>query len=110
MTSVTLKDNIYTFTLIRDSKKVVYEFTRAYCIILCMEKEANLELDTREKILGPAFDGMLYWIDVGFPGEWRAFWLSEEEFDILEPMLIEEENKHHYDMIDSYFASPAKSA
>ena len=98
MSTVTLRDNVYTFTLIRESKRVVYEFTRMYCIILCAEKESNLEVHTRDKILGPAFDGILYWIDVSFPGERRFFWLSKEDFDILEPMLIEEEDKHRCDI------------
>jgi hypothetical protein len=87
--SITLKENIYTIALVRDSKPVVYEFTRRYHLIIYHANERSLAPSYREKILGPAFDGIIYWIDVSFPGERHFIWISKDEFEVLQPMMEE---------------------
>ena len=50
----------------------------------------------RAKIEGPAFEGVLYYICVEpFQGEDILIWLSKEEFDILDPMLMEIEEERY---------------
>ena len=101
--TLTLKYNIYTLTLIREGKPLVYKFSRRYHVIIYHTDETSLEPSEREKILGPAFDGIIYWIDVSFPGERQFIWISKDEFDILEPILAEEEEKYYYESADAYW-------
>jgi len=83
----TLKYNIYTLTVIREGKPLVYKFTRRYHVIIYHTDETSLEPSEREKILGPAFDGIVYWIDVSFPGERQFIWISKDEFMVLQPLM-----------------------
>jgi hypothetical protein len=87
MTTIVFDNNEYTITLIREGKKVEYKFL-ASCGTLCIEKEADVMPDVREKIIGSAFDGMLYYIyfhSISGKDE-THIWLSKEEFDILDPL------------------------
>ena len=84
MTDVILKDNIYTFRIVRDGQKVEHDFL-ASTVALCIEKEEGSDPIRRSKILGPACEGMLHYIYVTpFQGEETFIWLSVEEFEILD--------------------------
>ena len=102
--TITLKDKIFTITLMRAGKPVVYKFTRMYHIILYSENETDLDPSQREKIVGPAFNGVVYWIDVCFI-EQHYIWISKEEFDILYPMLSSIYDHIHMTVIDDLIHS-----
>ena len=87
--TISLENNTYIFTLWRDGKKVVHEFENYY-VLVCMGNELSLSPADRAKIGEPAFDGYYYYIYVQpRDGEEIFIWLSEEEFQILEPMHYE---------------------
>lgn len=90
-----MNDNIYTITLIRDAKPIVYKFTRRYHVIIYHANETSLEPSEREKIIGVSFEGIIYWIDVSFPGERQFIWISKNEFELLQPMLEDIDDKEY---------------
>ena len=104
--TLTFKDNTYTFTLLRDDKEVVHKFNRTYHVIVCGELETSVLIPARAKILGPAYDGKLYWIDATrFKGEETFIWLSKEEFEILYPMYKHIEDQIYYNEFNDSICS-----
>lgn len=79
--TVTYKDLIYTVTLFRETT-VVYYLNSFWHLLAVPESGASYY---REKVLGPAYDGMIYmFYRFGLYSEY--LWLSKEEYDILLPI------------------------
>jgi hypothetical protein len=105
------KNDTYTFTLWRDDKKVVHEFCGfsvsinekhetvihgASSVQIHMAPEASFDAVDLAKINGPSCDGNFYYIYIEpCQGEGIMIWLSKEEFDILEPILIDIEETRY---------------
>jgi len=83
------EDGIYTFTLWRDGKKVVHTL-KGFCVGVHSEPEDGLQPSLRAKVDGPSFDGILYYIWVEeFNGDENFIWISKNEFELLDAILIE---------------------
>jgi len=78
--TVTYKDGIHTVTLVRE-KNVVYELKNYF---LCAVPESTASY-YRDKVQGPAYDEMLYFIYKAAPDP-EYLWLHKEEYDSLWPM------------------------
>ena len=78
---VTDKDGNYTVTLLRETT-VVYYLNSFWHLLAVPESGASYY---REKVLGPAYDGMIYmFYRFGLNPDY--LWLSKEEYDILLPI------------------------
>jgi len=88
---MTYNDGIYTVTLQRQTK-ILYNL-EGYHLLALPESTASYY---REKVLGPAYDGMLYMFYKG-PGDPDYIWLSKEEYDTLLPIYNEIHPPGDYD-------------
>jgi hypothetical protein len=127
--TLTFKDEIYTFTLRRNGKKVIHEFGSYPVLVKDQDKsvihgvsfvtigsieERTILPAARAKIDGPAFDGILYYICAQpFQGEDIVIWLSKEESEVLQPILddIQEEEfqKNEYQFTRTTLKDMAKN-
>jgi hypothetical protein len=78
--TLSYKDGVYTVTLFREMT-VVYEL-EGYFLLAVPESSASYY---REKVLGPAYDGMIYMFYKAAPNP-DYLWLSKEEHDTLLPL------------------------
>lgn len=85
------EDGLYTITLFRETK-VVYQL-KDYHLLAVPESTATAY---REKVLGPAYDGILYMFYKG-PGDPEYLWLSKEEYDTLIQIYNEIHPPEDYD-------------
>ena len=87
--TVIFKEGSYIFTLIREDKKVVY-MINASDAFTCARNEKDMKPSERAKINGPAFNGVLYYINAWYHDNKESFfWLSKEEYDIIDPALMD---------------------
>lgn len=79
---MTYDQGVYTVTLFRETK-VVYELT-GYMLTWALESTAS---SYREKVVGPSYDDMLYFLMKWDYEEGPTYiWLSKEEYWTLLPM------------------------
>lgn len=86
-------DAFYTFTVMREGKKVVYQLD-SFRITIAFANEKDMAPSRREKILGPAYDGVVYYIYLlDRERNDKYFWLSKEEYDIFFPIYFKIEDE-----------------
>lgn len=86
---MTYEEGVHTVTLFRETK-VVYE-SAGYMLAWALESTAS---SYRDKVVGPSYDGILYFLtkwdrDVASYIWLSYIWLSKEEYLTLEPMWTE---------------------
>jgi len=79
--TVTYNDLVYTVTIFRETKIVYY--LNSFWHLLAVPESTTAAY--RDKILGPAYDGMLYMF-YRSALHTEYLWLSKEEYDTLLPI------------------------
>lgn len=88
--TMTFKDGFYTITLMRE-ERVVYELEEKRMSLESSDDD-TMPASTRKKILGPSYDGCVYFIREIVDrreGIYRHFWLSKEEYYTILPLYME---------------------